>query len=456
MYLRTRRRSVLLLLLGLSSALLATADPPGPHSLGVCTFFPANNVWNVPIDKLPVDANSAAYIAAIGADKPLHPDFDSLGGGIPFITVAGSQPKAPIHFTESPDESEAGPYPIPANAPIEDGGDRHVLVVDRDNCILYELYSAAPRTDGGWDAGSGAIFDLKCNAQRPKSWTSTDAAGLPIVPGLVRLEEIQSGEITHALRFTVPHTRNAFVWPARHRASSLTDPIYPPMGQRFRLKADFDISGFPSETQVLLRALKRYGIILADNGSAWYITGAPDPNWNDTDFHTLHQILGANMEAVDESSLMMSEDSAAAIQHPARAGRGAVDGASSSRAVTDQSSGGRPTADPCCTSSASVASGGRTFRFTLCPKTLPAGTASWGNQIFIDPPLAADVDFTLSSDNSALTVPALVTVPGGSGTQIFNVTTQLVTVTTAVHVTIFYAGSSASAVLTLIPPPEVQ
>ncbi len=288
-----------------------------------CEFFPADNIWNTPVDNLPLDANSAAYVATIGPKNTLHPDFGSgvwppnsdSPIGIPYVTVPGTQPKVQVSFDYA-DESDPGPYPIPASAPIEGGsqsdGDRHVLVIDTDNCILYELYYAYPNSDGSWNAGSGAIFDLKSDQLRPAGWTSADAAGLPIFPGLALYDEVLSGEINHALRFTAPQTRKAYVWPARHFASTLTGMQYPPMGQRFRLKAGFDISGFSTQTQVILTALKRYGMILADNGSSWYISGAPDSRWNnDTLVSELGQVAGANFEAVDESSLMVSADSAA-------------------------------------------------------------------------------------------------------------------------------------------------
>ncbi len=288
----------------------------------VCGVFPADNIWNTPVDNLPVDSNSAAYISTIGPNSTLHPDFGSgvwpPGSnspiGIPYVTVPGTQPEVQVSFDYS-DESDPGPYPIPGNAPIEGGaqsdGDRHVLVIDTGNCLLYELYYAFPQSDGSWHAGSGAIFDLKSDNLRPAGWTSADAAGLPIFPGLVRYDEVASGEIRHALRFTAPQTRKAYVWPARHYASSLSATNYPPMGQRFRLKAGFDISAFSPQTQVILTALKRYGIILADNGSSWYISGAPDSRWNNDVLHELGQVAGSNFEAVDVSSLMVSPDSAA-------------------------------------------------------------------------------------------------------------------------------------------------
>src|SRR5438105_2007534 len=243
-----RNRTGVLLAIVLGCTLQSFAQP----RLAGCAVFPADNVWNTPIDKLPLDANSARYIAAIGSTAPAHPDFGSGlwdGGpiGIPFIDVPGTQPKITVTFDYS-DESDGGGYPVPANPPIEGGasstGDRHVLIVDRDHCILYELYNASPQPDGSWHAGSGAIFDLKTNALRPAGWTSADAAGLPIAPGLVRYDEVAAGEVRHAIRFTAPRTRNTYVWPGRHYASSLTAIDYPPMGQRFRLKAGFDMSGF--------------------------------------------------------------------------------------------------------------------------------------------------------------------------------------------------------------------
>jgi hypothetical protein len=293
---------------------------PPLASLADCSIFPADNVWNVPVDTLPVDPNSAAYIASIGADAVVHADFGSgewppgSGSpiGIPFVAVPGSQPLVPVTF-EYDDESDPGPYPIPTDAPIEGSpnsdGDRHVLVLESDNCILYEMFYAWPQTDGSWQAGSGAIFDLNSNALRPAGWTSADAAGLPILAGLVRYDQVASGEIQHALRFTAPQTRREYIWPARHYASSLTDPQVPPMGQRFRLRADFDVSGFSPEVQVILRALKTYGMFLADNGSPWYISGVPDERWNNDALHELHQVHGSDFEAVDESSLMVDPDS---------------------------------------------------------------------------------------------------------------------------------------------------
>lgn len=292
-------------------------QPAAPPQIAGCDLFPADNIWNTPIDNLPVDANSAAYINTIGADKPLHPDFgaglwNDAPIGIPYTTVVSSQAGVDVTFRWD-DESDAGSYPVPPGAQIEGGpdsnGDRHVLVLDRETCILYELYRSYPQPNGSWQADSGAIFDLNSHALRPDGWTSADAAGLPILPGLVRYEEVAAGEIAHAIRFTVPQTRRAYVWPARHYASDLTDSQYPPMGQRFRLKADFDISGFSTDARVILAAMQHYGIILADNGSPWFISGAPDERWDNDVLRELRQVTGRNFEAVDVSSLMADPDS---------------------------------------------------------------------------------------------------------------------------------------------------
>ena len=327
---RTKLSGLKRCFIALSAAVLCAISPlhhraqaqAGPTLAG-CPIFPVHNVWNVPVDSLPVDPNSSAYVATIGASQTVHPDFGSgtwAGGpiGIPYVIVAGSQPRVQISF-EYAGESDPGPYPLPPDAPIEGGsastGDRHVLVLDRDNCTLHETFSSYPQPDGSWQAGSGAAFNLRSNALRPSGWTSADAAGLPILPGLVRFDEVASGEIRHALRFTAPQTRKAFVWPARHFASSLTGLNYPPMGQRFRLKASLDISRFSTEVQVILRALKVYGMFLADNGSAWYISGAPDPRWdNDLLVGELGQVRGSDFEAVDESTLMLDPNSGLALE----------------------------------------------------------------------------------------------------------------------------------------------
>ncbi len=274
-------------------------------SLGGKRIFPADNPWNQDISKEPVDPNSDKLIASIGLDKTLHPDFGTVyegaPNGIPYVVVAGTQAQVPVKF-EYADESDRGPYPIPADAPIEGGpnskGDRHILVIDRDNWKLYELFDSHP--DGkGWRAGSGAIFDLNANTLRPAGWTSADAAGLPIFPGLVRYDEVAGQKvIAHALRFTCQRTRRAYVAPARHFASNNNNANLPPMGMRVRLKADFDISKFPAEVQVILTALKKYGMLVADNGGDWFLSGTPNPKWNDDMLHTLKRIKGREFEVV--------------------------------------------------------------------------------------------------------------------------------------------------------------
>jgi hypothetical protein len=268
--------------------------------------FPADNPWNTNIAAEPVDPNSGTLIASCGV-RGLHPDFgavyDGAPNGIPFVVVHGTQPKVPVVFDYA-DESDPGPYPVPPDAPIEGGaasvGDRHVIVVDADHKLLYELYAAYPQNGGTtWHAGSGAVFDLTSNALRPLGWTSADAAGLPIFPGLVRYDEaVIAGEIAHALRFTCPSTRRAFVDPARHYARSNSSAALPPMGMRVRLKASFDITPFPAEVQAILRAMKAYGMLLADNGSGWYVSGAPDPRWSDDNLSTLRNVPSTAFEVV--------------------------------------------------------------------------------------------------------------------------------------------------------------
>lgn len=297
----------------------------GP-TLADCPMFPADHVWNTRVDHLPVHASSNAYIQTIGAERHVHPDFGSglwegAPIGIPYTTVGAGQVRVPISFYYS-GESDPGPYPLPADAPVEGappggvaaGGDRHVLVVDTATCTLYEVFDAVRQSDGSWAAGSGAVFDLGGYELRPTGWTSADAAGLPILAGLVRYEEVAAGVIPHALRFTAPQTAASYVWPARHYASSRTGAEYPPMGTRFRLRADFDSSGFSPETQAIVTALKRYGMILADNGSAWYLSGAPDDRWDNSVLRELRQLSGSDFEAVDASGLMLDPDSGRARQ----------------------------------------------------------------------------------------------------------------------------------------------
>jgi hypothetical protein len=264
--------------------------------------LPADNVWNRPVDALPVLPGSAALIRSIGVDASLHPDFSDAGRyGIPLNIVTSRTPRSRVRFDYA-GESDRVRYPIPARPRIERGGDRHLLMLDRDRCRLYELF-AAQRTGSGWRAGSGAVFDLRSNRLRPAGWTSADAAGLPILPGLARPDEVRAGVIDHALRFTAPRTRRAYVYPARHQAGAGSDPALPPMGLRVRLKASVPMRGFGPQARVVLTALKRYGMILADNGSPWYVTGVPGAAWDDDDLHDLGRITGADFEVVDTRRL---------------------------------------------------------------------------------------------------------------------------------------------------------
>ena len=271
-------------------------------------LFLRNDPWNQDVSRLPIDPDSAALIAGIGGDKPLHADFGTtyqgVPNGIPYVVVdSGETPPVPVRFTEYRNESDPGPYPIPKDAPVEGGnaakGDRHVIVIDRRLWRLYELFDAHRETGGtGWRASSGAVFDLDTNAPRPAGWTSADAAGLPIFPGLVRFEEVDDGTIRHALRFTCARTRRGYVEPARHFASTNPDPGLPPMGMRVRLRAGFDVKPFPSAARVILTTLKTYGMILADNGSDWFVSGAPDPRWDDDALGTLRRVKGSDFEVV--------------------------------------------------------------------------------------------------------------------------------------------------------------
>jgi hypothetical protein len=292
----------------LAALLLAPASVAAPlPEAPDCPVFPASSVWNKPVDKLPLHKRSAAIVKAIGAGLYVHADFGSGewdGGpiGIPVTVVGSSQPSFPVNFHYD-EESDPGPYPIPPDVAIEGGpdadGDRHALIVDRDSCTLYELFDLWP----AWDAGSGAIWNMRSNAMRPAGWTSADAAGLPILPGLARYDEVASGVIDHALRFTVRRSRRAYVYPARHFASSSTNPNLPPMGLRLRLRSSFPVASFPPQARVILRALKRYGMIVADNGSSWYVSGVPDPQWNNDQLHSLHRVKGSDFRVVNTSKL---------------------------------------------------------------------------------------------------------------------------------------------------------
>jgi hypothetical protein len=275
-----------------------------------CPVFPATNAWNQRVDRLPVARDSATLIRSIGLTASVHPDFGSgtYGGGpigIPYTVVGPRQPRVKVRFDYA-GESDRGPYPLPPRAPIEGGakssGDRHVIVVDRGACKLFELFDAHLLAGGrSWHAGSGAIFDLRTNALRPKGWTSADAAGLPIFPGLARYDEVAAGAIDHALRFTAPRTRSAFIPPARHEASSDSSPSLPPMGLRVRLKRSVDIRRLPKQARIVAQALKTYGMLLADNGSPWYISGAPDRRWDNDALHALGRLRGSDFEVVEST-----------------------------------------------------------------------------------------------------------------------------------------------------------
>ncbi|MGN6188984.1 MAG: hypothetical protein ACTHOE_08795 [Conexibacter sp.] len=281
-------------------------------TLAGCPVLPADNAWNERVDRLPAAANSATLIRSIGFDASVHADFGSGrwdGGpiGIPYTVVGAGQRRVPVRFDYA-DESDPGPYPLPRDAPIEGGrrsdGDRHVLVVDRSACRLYELFDAHPLAGGrAWRAGSGAVFDLRSDRLRPKGWTSADAAGLPILPGLARYDEVAQGAIRHALRFTAPRTRTRFVWPARHQAGTSDDPALPPMGLRVRLKRSVRLRGLPRQARIVATAMKRYGLMLADNGSPWYVSGAPDRRWDNDQLHALDRLSGRDFEVVDPAAL---------------------------------------------------------------------------------------------------------------------------------------------------------
>jgi hypothetical protein len=282
-----------------------------------CPITPNNSYWHANVSALPVSSHTADYIATEGGASPLHADFGSGtwdGGpiGIPYTTVPGTQAKVKVTFSIA-DESDPGPYPIPANAPIEGGsastGDRHVIVVDSGHCQLYEMWDSHLQRDGSWKAGSGATWSLTSDSMRPAGWTSADAAGLPILPGLVRYEEAAAGHIDHAIRITVPITQESWIWPARHEAGSTTATTAPPMGTWLRLKSSVDPTAFPADVRPIFVALQTYGAIVADNGSAWYLSGVPDSRWNNDLLHGLGAIKGSDFEAVDTSAIMVAPNS---------------------------------------------------------------------------------------------------------------------------------------------------
>jgi hypothetical protein len=307
-----RALAAVLILAGLSTATVTLSEGRRLPRAPKCPLFPRSSHWNQRVDRLPVHPRSSAIVRSIGLDANVHADFGSgrYQGrpiGIPYTTVSGRQRTVRVKFDYA-EESDRGRYPIPRDAPVEGGrgsdGDRHVIVVDRDRCRLHELLSAYPLDRGRrWRAGSGAVWNLRSNRLRRRGWTSADAAGLPILPGLARYDEIKGGRIDHALRFTAKRTRRAFIYPARRYASSLTDPDLPAMGQRIRLKRGFDTSRFPPQARVMLQAIKRYGMILADNGAPWYVSGAPSKGWDNDDLHSLHRVQANDFEVVDTAKL---------------------------------------------------------------------------------------------------------------------------------------------------------
>jgi hypothetical protein len=303
---RHKKMILALALFGGAVAALATGAIGLPSSVvrpstnaGGCRIFPANNPWNQRIDRAPVARRSGRFVGELGLGESLMADFS-----IPYATVSGSQPKVRVSF-ENRRESDRGPYPIPPNAPVEGGTpDKHVIVLERDNCRLYELYNAHPINGGArWAAGSGATWNLRSNHLRPRGWTSADAAGLPILPGLARYDEVKRGKIDHALRFTAYNIRWNYVYPARHSDGDSGSADAPPMGTRFRLRRGFDTSRFPPQSKVILKALKRYGMILADTGAPIQVSGAPSGGWNDGDLESLTRVKGRDFEAVDTGRL---------------------------------------------------------------------------------------------------------------------------------------------------------
>lgn len=302
----------------------ASARPAGPSpvaaSAAACTILPADNVWHHRVDALPRAAGSNTLVASIGSAAHLHPDFgsgliDGAPFGFPITTVPAGQSGVPVTFGYAA-ESDAGPYPLPTNARIEGGpaatGDRHVLLYQPSSCRLYELFDAHRLSTGRWRAGSGAVYDLRSNLLRPLGWTSADAAGLPILPGLVRYDEVAAGVVRHAVRVTVPRSRTAYLWPARHFASTSASSALPPMGLRLRMKASVSLAGLSPQARVIAQAMKSYGLIVADNGSAWFFSGTQDSRWANDDLGGLKRFTGADFEAVDESGLMLSIGSGAA------------------------------------------------------------------------------------------------------------------------------------------------
>lgn len=373
-----------------------------------CPTFPANNIWNTAVDSLPLSPNSANYVNSISATGGIR--YDTT---MPFNLVPGTQPLVPINIS-NPSESDPGPYPFPPNAQVE-GGDGHVLVIDLGHCVLYETYNSALQSNGSWNVDSAAHWDLTSNALRPVGWTSADGAGLPIYPGLLRYAEMASGQINHALRFTAPKTQALYVWPARHLASTSSDSTLPPMGQRFRLKAGYDISSFSANMQVILRALKKYGMMVADNGLAWSLQGDTDPRWDPNDLLTLRQVVGSNMEAVDVSGL-----------------------------IVDINSGQAGTVAP-------PAALSQVTSLALSPSTVSGGSSVTGTVSLSSASPAGGLSVTVSSSNSAVIASTTLTVAAGAASGQFTSSTAAVTASTTVTLTASANGGTATSPLTVNP-----
>jgi hypothetical protein len=467
---------------------IAFAQAP---TIAGCPAFPANNVWNTRIDNLPLDPHSADYINNITASGTLRYDIT-----MPINIVSGTQAKVPL-VLEYPDESDPGPYPIPPNPKLEEGSDLHIFTLDKDNCVLYETFYSIQLPDGSWDVYSAAKWSLLSNALRPAYWTSGDAAGLPMTVGLIRYDEVNAGQLNHAIRFTAPRTQRLFIWPGRHYASQNTSAALPPMGQRFRLKAGFDITPYPPRIQTILRAMKQYGMFLADNGLAWEMQFELDSRWDTSELDVLRQIPGGNFEAVDESSLIVNIDSGEARQSGAAVTVAVTPSAASlsgsqqkqfvatvagsslgvnwsvSPQIGSISSTGLYTAPPAISSTQTVtvsatltdgsASGKATV--TLTPVTLPSmasvsvspssvtGGANVNVTVTLTGPAApGGAAIALTGSNGAFPA-ANVTVAAGATSQTFSVPTAVVNGITVVTVAAAYNGSSAgSGQLTVLAP----
>lgn len=429
---------VLTIALGVVAPVVSAQAPPAPPIS--CALFPADNYWHAVVSQLPVRADSASLIDRIGRNAGMHADFgaglyNDRIVGIPYTTVPAGAPRVPVTFVDYGGESDPGPYPIPPDAPIEGqpalGGDQHVLVVEEGACELWELFNAEPQGDGSWSASSGAHYDLNSNALRPAGWTSADAAGMPILPGLVRYDEVAAGVIDHAIRFTAPATRDAFVWPARHQAGD-PDPSLPPMGLWLRLKSDVDLSSFPPPVRVILRAMQVHGLILADNGSPMFISGAPDDRWDNAVLASISAVTGDDFEAIDVSSLIVDPNSgqvagatAPLPPLPPVAPGGAYTAVEPVRVLDTRAGTGVPVG---------LVPAGATVRLDLQGRVPPGATAVVLNVTATDPTQAGYVTVhpcgaprgNVSNLNSAVgtAVPNLVTVAVGDGDDVCLFTLQ--------------------------------